>query len=131
MTDKIYPPSADFVAHSHADKAKYEAMYAASINDPDAFWGEHGKRLDWIKPYTVVKNSTFEYPDVSVKWFEDGVLNVSANCIDRHLATRANQTAIIWESDDPTVDKHITYAQLSENVNKLANVMKDLGVTKG
>ena len=131
MTDKIYPPTADFAAHSHADKAKYEEMYAASINDPDAFWGEHGKRLDWIKPYTKVKNTTFEYPDVSVKWYEDGELNVSANCVDRHLATRADQTAIIWESDDPNVDKHITYAELSKNVNRLANVMKDLGVSKG
>ncbi|MGR3662374.1 MAG: acetate--CoA ligase, partial [Paracoccaceae bacterium] len=101
------------------------------VSDPDAFWGEQGKRLDWIKPYTIVKNSTFEYPDVSVKWYEDGVLNVSANCIDRHLATRADQTAIIWEGDNPDESKHITYAELSENVNKLSNVMKDLGVTKG
>ena len=131
MTDKLYPPNAAFIKNSHADKAKYDAMYAQSVTDPDAFWGEQGKRLDWIKPYTKVKNSTFEYPDVSVKWFEDGVLNVSANCVDRHLATRADQTAIIWESDDPNVDRHITYAELSENVNKLANVMKGLGVAKG
>jgi len=131
MTDKIYPPSAAFAANAHADQATYEKMYAESIADPDAFWGEHGKRIDWIKPYTKVKNSTFKYPDVSVKWYEDGQLNVSANCVDRHLATRADQTAIIWESDDPSVDKHITYAQLSENVNKLANVYKSLGISKG
>ncbi|MGR3291151.1 MAG: acetyl-coenzyme A synthetase N-terminal domain-containing protein, partial [Paracoccaceae bacterium] len=89
MTEtKTYPPGATFAANAHADKAKYQEMYAASVNDPDKFWGEQGKRLDWIKPYTVVKNTTFEYPDVSVKWYEDGELNVSANCVDRHLATR-------------------------------------------
>ena len=106
-------------------------MYAASVADPDAFWGEHGKRLDWIKPYTKVKNTTFEYPDISIKWYEDGVLNVSANCIDRHLATRGDQTAIIWESDDPNVDAKITYNELSDKVNRLANVYKGLGVGKG
>ena len=131
MTEKTYPPTAAFAANAHADKAKYDKMYTASVVDPDTFWGEQGKRLDWIKPYTKVKNTTFEYPDVSIKWYEDGVLNVSANCIDRHLATRADQTAIIWESDDPSRDKHITYAELSQNVNKLANVYKDLGLKKG
>jgi len=131
MTDKIYPPSAAFAANAHADKAKYQEMYAASVNDPDTFWGEQGLRLDWIKPYTKVKNSTFEYPDVSVKWYEDGELNVSANCVDRHLAKRSDQTAIIWEGDDPDVSKHITYAELSEKVNRLANVYKSLGVGKG
>ncbi len=132
MTDtKLYPPSPEFVAHAHADRAKYDAMYAESVSDPDAFWGREGKRLDWIKPYTKVKNTTFAYPDVSIKWFEDGVLNVAANCIDRHLATRAEQTAIIWESDDPNVARHISYAELSEQVNKLANVYKELGVGKG
>ncbi len=127
----LYPPSADFVAKSHADKAKYDEMYAASVTDPDAFWGEQGKRLDWIKPYTKVKNTSFEYPDISIKWYEDGVLNVSANCIDRHLATRGDQTAIIWESDDPNTDAKITYNELSDKVNRLANVYKGLGVTKG
>ncbi len=132
MTDTtLYPPSADFVAKSHADKAKYDEMYAASVADPDAFWGEQGKRLDWIKPYTKVKNTSFEYPDISIKWYEDGVLNVSANCIDRHLATRGDQTAIIWESDDPNVDAKITYNELSDKVNRLANVYKSLGVGKG
>ncbi len=132
MTEhKTYPPTAEFAANAHADRAKYDAMYAASIADPDAFWGEQGKRLDWIKPYTRVKYSTFTHPDVSINWYEDGVLNVAANCVDRHLARRANQTAIIWESDDPGVDKNITYRELSEQVNKLANVYKDLGVGKG
>ena len=131
MTDKIYPPSDDFVAHALIDRAKYDEMYAASVSDPDAFWGEHGKRIDWIKPFTKVKNVNYGYPDVSIKWFEDGELNVSANCIDRHLGSRGDQTAIIWESDDPNIAKHITYLELSENVNKLANVLKGLGIGKG
>ena len=128
---KSYPPSPEFAKSAHADKATYDKMYAESVNDPEAFWGREGKRLDWIKPYTKVKNTSFKHSDVSIKWFEDGQLNVSANCVDRHLAKRADQTAIIWEGDDPKQDKHITYAELSEKVNKLANVMKDLGVAKG
>ena len=84
-------------------------MYAASISDPVAFWGEQGKRVDWMTPYTKVKNTTFEHAGVSIKWYEDGELNVSANCIDRHLATRGNQTAIIWEGDNPEDSAHITY----------------------
>jgi len=131
MADTIYPPAAAFAASAHADKATYEAMYAASIADPDAFWGAQGKRLDWMTPYTKVKNTTFEHSGVSIKWYEDGVLNVSANCIDRHLATRGTQTAIIWEGDNPEDSAHITYAQLHTEVCKLANVYKSLGVGKG
>ena len=132
MSDKTYAPSAEFAANAHITAAKYDEMYAASINDPDAFWAEHGKRVDWIKPFTKVKNVNYAHPDVSIKWFEDGELNVAANCIDRHLPARADQTAIIWESDDPGVSKHITYLELSQQVNKLANVLKnDLGITKG
>ena len=131
MADTIYPPAAAFAASAHADKATYEAMYAASIADPDAFWGAQGKRLDWMTPYTKVKNTTFEHLGVSIKWYEDGVLNVSANCIDRHLATRGTQTAIIWEGDNPEDSAHITYAQLHTEVCKLANVYKSLGVGKG
>ena len=130
MSDLV-PVPAETAARAHITAAKYDEMYAASVADPDAFWGEHGKRLDWITPFTKVKNTTYGYPDVSIKWFEDGVLNVCANCVDRHLATRANQTAIIWEGDDPTVDKHITYAELHEQVSKLGNVLKGLGVGKG
>jgi len=129
--NKSYPPSAEFVANAKINEAQYDEMYAASINDPDAFWGEHGKRIDWIKPFTKVKNVSYTHPDVSIKWFEDGEVNVAANCIDRHLEKRADQTAIIWESDDPGISKHITYLELSEQVNKLANVYKSLGVTKG
>ena len=103
MSD-TYAPSAAFAANAHADKAKYDEMYAASVADPDAFWGEQGKRIDWITPYTKVKNVTYAHPDVSIKWYEDGELNVCANCLDRHLPTRGDQTAIIWESDDPSHD---------------------------
>ena len=101
MSDTTYAPAADFAAKAHIDAAKYEEMYAASIKDPAAFWGEHGKRVDWIKPYTKVKDVDYSFGNVSIKWFEDGTLNVAANCIDRHLATRDDQTAIIWEPDDP------------------------------
>ena len=131
MSDKMYPPSAGFIANAHINKEQYDTMYAASINDPDAFWAEHGKRVDWIKPFTKVKNVNYSYPDVSIKWFEDGELNVAANCVDRHLASRADQTAIIWEGDNPNDSKHISYRELSENVNKLANVYKSMGVGKG
>ena len=131
MADTIYPPAAAFAASAHADKATYEAMYAASIADPDAFWDAQGKRLDWMTPYTKVKDTTFEHSGVSIKWYDDGVLNVSANCTDRHLATRGTQTAIIWEGDNPEDSAHITYAQLHTEVCKLANVYKSLGVRKG
>ena len=135
MTDaakSVYPPSADFVAKAHVDAAGYAARYAASVKDPEGFWGAEGLRLDWIKPYTRVKNTSFEPGKVSIKWFEDGHLNVSANCIDRHMLTRADQTAIIWEADDPkTPSKHITYRELLEQTCRLANVLKAHGVTKG
>ncbi|WP_424933825.1 acetate--CoA ligase [Amaricoccus macauensis] len=131
MTDQMHKPSAEIVANAHADAARYEELYKASVTDPDAFWGEHGKRLDWIKPYTKVKNTSYDYHNVSIKWFEDGELNVSANCIDRHLETRGDQTAIIWESDDPNVSENITYRQLHEKVCKFSNVLKNLGVSRG
>lgn len=120
------------LADAHIDAARYDEMYAASVNDPDAFWGEHGKRIDWIKPYTVVKNTSFAHDDVHVKWFEDGTLNVSANCIDRHLATRGDQTAILFEPDEPGDGaQHITYKQLHEHTCRMANVLKAMGVGRG
>ncbi len=132
MTAKtLYNPSADFAANAHVDAARYDEMYAASIDHPETFWREQGKRLDWITPYTKAKNTTFAYPDVSIKWYEDGALNVCANCVDRHLVTRGDQVAIIWESDDPDVDKHVTYNELHDKVCRLANVYKSLGVRKG
>jgi acetyl-CoA synthetase len=107
-------------------------MYAASIADPEAFWGDHGKRIDWIKPYSKVRDVDYTYGNVSIKWFEDGTLNVAANCIDRHLADRADQTAIIWEPDDPNDEaQHITYRQLHAETCRMANVLKNLGVGKG
>ncbi len=131
MLDEMHQPSAEVVARAYVDAEGYAKMYADSIADPDAFWGEHGRRLDWVRPYTRVKNTSFDYHGVSIKWFEDGKLNVSANCIGRHLATRGDQTAIIWESDDPGVSEHISYAQLHAEVSKLANVLLTMGVKKG
>ncbi|MBK5928255.1 acetate--CoA ligase [Rhodobaculum claviforme] len=129
---RTYPAPDTFKARALVDAQTYEKMYAASVGDPDAFWGEHGKRLEWIKPYTKVKNVNFTFGEVSIKWFEDGTLNVAANCVDRHLATRAEQTAIIWEPDDPkTPARHITYRELHEQVCRMANVLKSQGVTKG
>ncbi|MEL6571265.1 MAG: acetate--CoA ligase [Pseudomonadota bacterium] len=131
MSD-LYPPSAEAAKAAHADKATYDKMYADSISDPAVFWGEHGKRIDWIKPYSKVKETTYDFGNVDIKWYEDGTLNVSANCVDRHLATRGDQVAIIWEPDNPEEDaKHITYSELHASVCKFANVLKSMGVGKG
>ena len=113
------------------DDAKYRDMYAQSVRDPEGFWGDHGKRIDWIKPYTRVKRTSFAPGNVSIEWFGDGTTNVSLNCIDRHLAKRADQVAIIWEGDDPTESKSITYRQLHDEVCRFANVLKAHGVKKG
>jgi len=122
----------DLLAGAHIDADKYTAMYEASISDPEAFWGEQGKRLDWIKPYTKVKNTSFAYDNVDIRWYEDGTLNVAANCIDRHLATRGDQTAILFEPDDPNqAAQHITYSQLGDEVGRFANTLKSLGVKRG
>ena len=132
MKSPTYPPSAEFAANAHVDAAKYDEMYAASINDPEAFWAEHGKRIDWIKPFTKVKDVNYNFGEVSIKWYDDGEMNVSANCIDRHLGTRGDQTAIIFEPDNPEDSaQHISYRELSEQVNRMANVFKDMGVGKG
>jgi acetyl-CoA synthetase len=132
QTSKMYPPSAQMAATAHADKATYDAMYAQSISDPEGFWAEHGKRVDWMKPFTKVKNTNFEPCNIDIKWFEDGTLNVAANCIDRHLETRGDQTAIIWEPDSADDEAlHITYKELHARTCKMANVLKEMGVTKG
>ena len=131
MSDTLFQPSAALAQSAHVDAAKYAEMYQRSINDPNAFWGEHGKRVDWIKPFTKVKNTNFAAKDLYIKWFEDGTLNASANCIDRHLADKANQTAIIWEGDDPADSKNITYQELHDETCRLANAMKARGVSKG
>ena len=102
MSDKVYDVPAEWAKRAWVNAAKYKEMYQRSISDPEAFWAEHGKRIDWFKPYTKVKNTSFDAHNVSIKWFEDGVTNVAHNCIDRHLPKRASQTAIIWEGDDPS-----------------------------
>ncbi|QOL81005.1 acetate--CoA ligase [Pseudooceanicola spongiae] len=133
MTEKMYPPSDDFVAGAHIDADTYASMYQASVDDPDTFWGREAKdRLDWIEPFSVVKNTCFDLGKVSVKWFEDGVLNVAYNCIDRHLESRGDQTAIIFEPDDPeTPAQHITYTELHEKVCRFSNVLLAQGVMRG
>ena len=129
---KTYAPSSEMAANAHVNAATYDEMYAASMADPEAFWGEHAKRIDWIKPFTQVKDVDFTLGNVNINWFADGTLNVSANCIDRHLAKRGDQTAIIWEPDDPSDDAlHITYNELHKQVGTFANVLKKLGITKG
>jgi len=131
MSEKIYNVPAEWAARAYLDSEKYQAWYKRSLEDPNGFWGEMGKRIDWIKPYTKVKNTSFGPGNVSIKWYEDGTLNASYNCIDRHLKKRADQVAIIWEGDDPTHDETITYRQLHERVCKFANVLKANGVKKG
>lgn len=116
---------------TYLDEAQYFEMYRRSITDNEEFWGEQGRRIDWIKPYTQIKDVSFAKDNVHIKWFYDGSLNVSANCIDRHLASKAEQTAIIWEGDEPGVNKHISYRVLYEEVCRFANVLKELGISKG
>ncbi|MGH8514975.1 MAG: AMP-binding protein, partial [Gammaproteobacteria bacterium] len=128
---KLYPVSREWAERAYINAEKYRQMYQQSIDDPNAFWTEQAKRIDWLKPFSKVKNSSFEYPDVSIKWFEDGSLNISANCIDRHLKTRADQVAILWEGDNPAEDKKITYRELHNHVCRFANVLKARGVKKG
>ena len=130
MSNDIFPVPAAFAAKALIGPEKYRAMYEQSVNDPIAFWGEQGKQLVWDKPYTKVKNTSFT-GDVSIKWFEDGALNVSVNCLDRHLATRGDQTAILWEGDDPNDSKAITYREAHEQTCRLANLLKARGVKKG
>jgi acetyl-CoA synthetase len=129
MSDLFAVPG-DWAKRAFCDAAKYRAMYERSVDDPEGFWAEQAKRLDWIKAPTRIKSTSFD-GDVSIRWFEDGVLNVSANCIDRHLAQRGDQVAIIHEGDDPGYDRKITYRQLHEQVCRLANVLRDMGVKKG
>ncbi|MCH7372924.1 acetate--CoA ligase [Aeromonas sp. MR16] len=128
---KVYPVKAHIGSGALLDKEGYEAMYQASVQDPDAFWGEQGKILDWMKPYTKVKNTSYDPGHVSIKWYEDGLLNVSANCLDRHLHERGDKVAIIWEGDNPAEDRKLTYRELHTEVCKFANVLKAQGVKRG
>jgi acetyl-CoA synthetase len=127
---QIFPVKPEIAAKAHVSAARYRDMFERAARDPDGFWGEQSRRVAWMKPPTKIKNTSFA-GDVSIKWFEDGTLNASASCLDRHLATRPDQTAIIWEGDDPAASRHITYRELHEQVCRLANAMNELGVKKG
>ena len=127
----LFPVPADWAQNALVDEAKYNEMYAQSIDDPEAFWGEQGKRIDWIKPYTQVKDVSYARDDLHIRWYQDGTLNASVNCLDRHLATRGDQTAIIWEGDDPNDSKSLTYRELYEEVCRFSNVLKANGAKKG
>ncbi len=133
MSDgRVYKVPKEWKKHAHVDKDAYAELYAKSVKHPDKFWGKQAKRIDWIKPFTKVKNTSFVYPDVSIKWFEDGTLNVCANCVDRHVKKRGDRVAIIWEPDDPNAEvRHITYGELYREVNLFANVLRARGVKRG
>ena len=126
----VHRVKAEWKKRALIDRDTYDKWYKDSVKDPDKFWGKHGKRIHWFKPYTKVKNTSFK-GKVSIKWYEDGQTNVSYNCIDRHLKKRGDQVAILWEGDNPYDDKKITYRELYEHVCRLANVMKAHGVKKG
>ena len=128
---EIYPVLATIAQDAHADFARYQAMYRESVENPEEFWKEQSKTLDWISPPNRVKDTTYEYPNVAIKWFEDGVINVCANCVDRHLASRGDQVALIWERDEPGNGQAITYRELHAHVCKMANSLKAMGVNKG
>src|SRR6187431_40453 len=131
MSEKIYDVSADWAKRAYVDDAKYREMYARSVADPNGFWAEQAKRLDWMKPFHKVENVSFAPGNISIKWFEDGVLNAAWNCIDRHLEKRGDQTAIIWEGDDPSQSRRITYRELHDEVCKMANILRLRNVKKG
>ncbi|MCE2517173.1 MAG: acetate--CoA ligase [Alphaproteobacteria bacterium] len=132
MADQtLFPPSSATVDKALIDNDTYLEMYQQSVSDSDAFWAKHGQRIDWMKPYTKIENTSYDANNLSIKWFEDGTLNAAANCLDRHLATRGDQTAIIFEGDEPTDSRHITYRELHEEVSRFANVLKARGVKKG
>ena len=128
--DKTYPVLQDIAERAWIDAEQYRQMYQASIDDNETFWAEQAGRVDWIKPFSEVKDVSFESEDLHIRWYADGTLNVSANCIDRHLPERADDIAIIWEGDDPGVDRRISYAELYESVCRFANVLLKLGVKK-
>ena len=129
--DMIFEPNADLAKSALIDADGYAALYQESIANPDQFWAEHGKRIDWIKPYSHISDVSYDAKDLHIKWYADGTLNAAANCLDRHLATRGEQTAIIWEGDEPDQHRHITYGELHEDVCKFANVLKANGAKKG
>ena len=132
MTEtRIFAPSAQHAEQAHIDEAGYQALYQASLDNNDSFWAEHGKRISWKTPFSTVSDVSYDKADLRIKWFEDGTLNASENCLDRHLAARGDQTAIIWEGDDPADALHITYKELHEQVCRFANALKERSITKG
>ncbi|WP_043768008.1 acetate--CoA ligase [Algiphilus aromaticivorans] len=131
MSSNIHPVKPEWRQGAKVDAAGYEKMYADSVRDPETFWAEHGKRIDWIKPFSKVKDVNFDASDLHIRWFYDGTLNVAANCLDRHLAERGDQTAIIWEGDEPDQDARISYRELHEKVCRLGNALRDMGVARG
>ena len=131
MSEKIYDVPTETAKRAWIDEAKYKDMYARSLSDPNRFWGEQAKRLDWMKQPTKFENFSFAPGTISIKYYEDGVLNAAFNCIDRHLPKRANQTAIIWEGDDPSQSRHITYKELHDEVCRMANILRTRNVKKG
>src|SRR5512143_1546346 len=131
MSDTLIPVPDEWKKRAFIDAKTYEGWYLDSVADNEGFWAEEGKKLDWIQPFTNVKDVSFNPRDLHIRWFDDGTLNVSANCIDRHLERRGDQTAIIWEGDDPKESRHITYRQLHSEVCRFANVLKANGVKKG
>ncbi|MBA2780746.1 acetate--CoA ligase [Billgrantia kenyensis] len=133
MTDQqnVYPVRDDIAANAWADREKYQALYQQSVEDPEGFWAEQAKRIEWFKTPTKIKHTTFDPHNVDIRWFEDGTLNASVSCLDRHLETRGDQTAIIWEGDDPNDAKHVTYRELHAKTCQLANALKELGIGKG
>ena len=128
---QVYEVPPEFARRARVDAAAYARDYARSVSDPDGYWGEIGRRIDWIKPYTTVRDVSYRLQDFRIRWYADGVLNVAANCLDRHLATRGEQTAILWEGDDPKDSRRISYRELHAQVTRFANVLKGLGVTAG
>ena len=132
MTDAVYPVPKEWADHALIDADRYEAMYRESVEDPDAFWMREAARLDWMRPFSRTKETSFHKDDFGIRWFADGTLNLSANCLDRHLDGRRDDVAILWEPDDPSEDgRSITYGELHEMVCKFANVLKANGAAKG
>ncbi|MET0095069.1 MAG: acetyl-coenzyme A synthetase N-terminal domain-containing protein, partial [Sedimenticola sp.] len=130
--DKVYPVPADFAAQANVNEAQYQEMYQRSIEDPEGFWGEQAENyLSWYQPWDKVLDWSYDENDLHVEWFKGGKLNVSYNCLDRHLETRGDQTAILWEGDNPEESQAVTYAELHADVNKFANALKARGVKKG
>src|SRR3974377_1563474 len=131
MSDKIYDVPAEWTKTAFLNESQTRKMYERSLADPNGFWAEQAKPIHWMRPFSKVKNTSFNKANVFIKWFEDGVTNAAYNCIDRHLHSRGNQTAIIWEGDDPKQSKHITYRELHDEVCRFANILRPRNVKKG